>query len=378
VIAFQMSEEQSHLVSLVSDLLAREVRPLIQEINQGEQGSYDWRPLESLASINMLAPNIPRKYGGRGLGFVTLALIIEEVAAVCAGLSSCMVGTIHAILPILIGGSEEQKHRYLQTLVNGEPALAAFALSEPKGGSDIQRLDTVYQQSGEYYVLNGVKDYVTNGGVAEFVTVCANADRNSGRGSYQFFVVPQEQVKVTANRKTMGLKYCNTAQLLFEDALISNDEILGSSDTGYLLLSQTLDCGRALIAASEVGIARAAYELVLAYAQTREQFGRPIFSNQGVSFPLVEMATAIDAARFMVWRACYLIDQDGDYTRASSMARLYASQVAQKVTAQAIDIMGAAGYTDDSLLSIYFRDAKSSGIVGGTDNVQKMIIASLL
>ncbi|NLV16313.1 MAG: hypothetical protein GXY50_03765 [Syntrophomonadaceae bacterium] len=378
MIAFQMSDEQSNLVALVRDVLEQEVRPLVHEMNKSDQEAFDWRPVEALARLNMLAPNIPRKYGGRGLDFLTLALIIEEIAAVSGGLSSCIVGTIHATLPILIGAGEEQKQRFLAPLVTDKPALAAFALSEPKGGSDIQRLDTVYNPSGENYVLNGVKDYIINGGVADFVTVCANADRKSGRGSYQFFAVPREQVKVGVNRQTMGLKYCNIAQLLFENALVSKDEMLGNSDTGYLLLSQTLDCGRALIAANELGIARAAYELALSYAQTREQFGRPIFSNQGISFPLVEMATAIDAARFMVWRACYLIDKDGDYTRASSMARLYAGKVGHMVTSQAIDIMGAAGYTDKSLLSIYFRDAKSCSISGGTDNVQKMVIASLL
>lgn len=378
MIGFQMSGEQSELVSLVSEVLAREVRPLVQEMDQRDQRGFDWRPVESLARINMVAPIIPPEYGGRGLDFVTVALLIEEVASVCAGLAACMVGTIHAVLPILIGGSEEQKRRLLTPLTAGKPALASFALTEPQGGSDIKRLGTVYSPAGDGYVLNGVKDYVINGAVADFITVCANGDQALRSGSYQFLVVPGERVKTVVNRKTLGIRYSNTAQLTFTDVPVSRSEFLGNSEAGYLLLSQTLDSGRALIGAIEVGIARAAYELILGYARTREQFGRPIFSNQGISFPLVEMATAIDAARFMVWRACYLIDQDGDFTKASSMARLYASQVGQMVTARAIDIMGAAGYTDDSLLGIYFRDAKVCSIVGGTDNVQKMVIASLL
>lgn len=378
MIAFQMSREQMELISLVRDVLKREVEPLVLEIDRRDEQEFDWRPVESLARINMVAPNVPRKYGGRGLDFLTTALVIEEVAAVCAGLAACMVGTIHALLPVLVGGNEEQKQRLLTPLASSEPRLASFALTEPKGGSDIQRLDTICQCTGDDYVLNGIKDYVINGAVAEFVTVCASADQKSRRGPYQFLVVPQDRIKTAINRNTLGIRYSNTAQLVFENALVKSEEIVGNPDAGYLLLSQTLDCGRALIGAIQVGIARAAYELILSYARTREQFGRPIFSNQGISFPLVEMATAIDAARFMVWRACYLMDQDGDYTRASSMARLYASRVVQNVTAQAIDIMGAAGYTDDSLLGIYFRDAKVCSIVGGTDNVQKMIIASLL
>ena len=201
MIAFQMSEEQIKLVSLVRDMLKSEVRPLILEMDQREREDFDWRPVESLAKINMVAPNIPRKYGGRGHNYLTTALIIEEVASVCAGLAACMVGTIHAILPILIGGSEEQKQRFLNPLVSGKPTLASFALTEPKGGSDIQRLDTVYHSSGQDYVLNGVKDYVINGAVADFITVCANDDQESRRGSYQFFVVPQEQVKTTVTEK---------------------------------------------------------------------------------------------------------------------------------------------------------------------------------
>lgn len=378
MIAFQMSEEQIELVSLVRDVLKREVGPLVLEMDQRNEQDFDWRPVESLARINMLAPNVPQEYGGRGLDFLTTALVIEEVAAVCAGLAACMVGNVHALLPILVGGSEAQKQRFLIPLVSDKPAVASFALTEPKGGSDIQRLDTVCQRAGNDFVLDGVKDYVINGAIAEFITVCANADQDGRRGYYQFLIVPRDRIKTAINRKTLGIRYSNTAQLVFENALARKDEILGNPDAGYLLLSQTLDCGRALIGAIQVGIARAAYELILSYSRKREQFGRPIFSNQGVSFPLVEMATAIDAARFMVWRACYLMDQDGDYTRASSMARLYASKVGQMVTAQAIDIMGAAGYTDDSLPGIYFRDAKVCSIVGGTDNVQKMIIASLL
>lgn len=378
MIAFQMSEEQMELVSLVRDVLKSEVEPLVLELDRREEQDFDWRPVETLARLNMVAPIVPEEYGGRGLDFVTTALIIEEVAAVCAGLAACMVGTIHALLPILVGGDEEQKKRFLVPLVSHKPALASFALTEPKGGSDIQRLDTHYRPAGDGFILNGIKDYVINGAVADFVTVCAGASQDGRPGAYQFLIVPRDRIKATINRRTMGIRYSNTAQLVFEDTPVTKEELIGHPDTGYLLLSQTLDCGRALIGAIQVGIARAAYEQTLSYARTREQFGRPIFSNQGVSFPLVEMATAIDAARFMVWRACYLMDQDGDYTRASSMARLYAGQVGQMVTARAIDIMGAAGYNDDSLLSVYFRDAKVCSIVGGTDNVQKMIIASLL
>jgi alkylation response protein AidB-like acyl-CoA dehydrogenase len=155
VIAFQMSEEQMELVSLVRDVLKSEVEPLVLEMDRRQEQDFDWRPVEALARLNMVAPIVPEEYGGRGLDFVTTALIIEEVAAVCAGLAACMVGTIHALLPILVGGDDEQKKRFLVPLVSHKPALASFALTEPKGGSDIQRLDTYYQPSDDGFILNG-------------------------------------------------------------------------------------------------------------------------------------------------------------------------------------------------------------------------------
>lgn len=377
MIGFSMTEEQIELVELVRSLLREEIYPTVLKTDQKNDEIFDWSYIRVLARHNLIAPLIPKEYGGRGLDFVTTSLIIEEIAAVCAGLAACMVGTLHGLLPIILAGSEDQKRRFLPLFVGREASLASFALTEPKGGSDIERLETTAQLRDGCYYIQGIKDYVINGAVSNFVTVCANGGKNR-RAACQFFVVPREQVKVNKNRKTLGIRYANTAQLHFQNACVSNNNLVGDIDGAYLLLNHTLDLGRPLIGAIEVGIARAAYELVLAYAQEREQFGRPIFSNQGVSFPLVRMATSIDAARLMVWRACSLIDQEGDYTKASSMAKLFASEAGQSVTARAIDIMGAFGYTEESLLNVYFRDAKVCSIVGGTDNVQQMIIASLL
>ncbi|HBV96460.1 MAG: hypothetical protein JL50_13940 [Peptococcaceae bacterium BICA1-7] len=377
MIGFSMTEEQIELVELVRSLLREEIYPTVLKTDQKNDEIFDWSYIRVLARHNLIAPLIPKEYGGRGLDFVTTSLIIEEIAAVCAGLAACMVGTLHGLLPIILAGSEDQKRRFLPLFVEREASLASFALTEPKGGSDIERLETTAQLRDGCYYIQGIKDYVINGAVSNFVTVCANGGKNR-RAACQFFVVPREQVKVNKNRKTLGIRYANTAQLHFQNACVSNNNLVGDIDGAYLLLNHTLDLGRPLIGAIEVGIARAAYELVLAYAQEREQFGRPIFSNQGVSFPLVRMATSIDAARLMVWRACSLIDQEGDYTKASSMAKLFASEAGQSVTARAIDIMGAFGYTEESLLNVYFRDAKVCSIVGGTDNVQQMIIASLL
>lgn len=377
MIGFEMTEKQMEMVELVRSVLQEEIYPTVLDMDQKNDQTFNWSYIRVLARHNLIAPLIPKEYGGLGLDYMSTALIIEEIAAVCAGLAACMVGTLHGLLPIIIAGSEEQKRRFLPQFVEkGNPCLASFALTEPKGGTDIERQETTAQLRDGCYYIQGIKDYIINGAVSNFVTVSANTGKNSPRAT--IFVVPRQQITVNINRKTLGIKYANTAQLHFQNVCVSQKDIVGNVDGAYLLLNQTLDLGRPLIGAIEVGIARAAYEQVLTYAQKREQFGRPIFSNQGISFPLVRMATSIDAARFMVWRACSLIDQDGDYTKASSMAKLFASEVGQSVTTRAIDIMGAFGYTEESLLNVYFRDAKVCSIVGGTDNVQQMIIASLL
>lgn len=378
MIGFSLTPDQANLAVLAKDLVDRCIVPRALEMDQRGDDTFDWTLVELLAENNLLAPHIPQEYGGRGLGFLDLALLIEEIGRGCAGLGACMVGEIHATIPIIFGGTKKQKKRFLPPLVGKQPALAAFALTEPKGGSDVKQLTTsVSNQAGEIYV-NGTKDYIVNGSVSSFITTCASSETDKSRSSFRFVMVPGDQVKVARTRNKMGIKYCNTSQLAFDNCRVPKDNVIGGDGSGYLLLSQTLDCGRALIGAIQVGIARAAYEMVLDFAQHRTQFERPIFYHQGVSFPLVEMATLIDAARLMVWRACWAIDQGEDFTKASSMARYYASKVAQQITSEAINITGALGYTSDNLLNVYFRDSKVGSIVGGTDNVQKMVISSML
>lgn len=376
MIGFQMNKEQNRQVSLVRQLAQDKIAPLALEMDQA-QGDFNWHFINLLAEENLIAPIIPIEYGGRGLGYLTLAMLIEEIAAACAGLAAAMVGTMHGILPIIIGGAEQQKETFLPLLTNKKAALASFALTEPQGGSDIESLQTSALYNKEGVILNGVKDYVINGAVASFITLCAKSNPAAQR-AFQLFIIPADKIKAQLTRNTMGIKYANTAQITIDNVQLDKLYAIGKRDSGYLLLSQTLDIGRALIAAIEVGIARAAFQLVLNYARERRQFGRPIFTNQGISFPLAAMATSIEAARLMVWRACDLIDKEEDFTQASSMAKVYASEVAQLVTAGAIDIIGAAAYDTGHIANVYFRDAKVCSIVGGTSNVQKMIISSLL
>ena len=376
MISFKMSEEQRGYIHSVRQLAQQEIAPLALQMDEDSE-NFNWHYINILARENLIAPIIPVEFGGRGLDYLTIAMIVEEIAAACAGLAAAAVGTMHAVLPLLIGGTAEQKQEFLPGLTSQKPALASFALTEPQGGSDIESNHTIATYMGDRIILNGLKDYVINGAVAQFVTVCAKSN-TTGKRAFQFFIVPANKIKVNMIRNTMGIRYVNTAQLAMENVALENRYALGQRDSGYLLLTHTLDIGRTLIAAIEVVIARAAFQLVLDYSREREQFGRPIFSNQGISFPLASMATSIEAARLMVWRACDLIDKEEDFTQASSMAKMYASEVAQNVTTGAIDIIGAAAYDTGHIANVYFRDAKVCGIVGGTNNIQKMIISSLL
>lgn len=378
MIGFDVEAEQAELIYLVRDLVQAKITPFSLEMDLKGDDDFDWSFVKLLAEHNLLAPIVPRKYGGRNLNYVTMALLIEEIATGCAGLAGCMIGILHAISPIIIGGTEKQKNDYLPIMVTPEPVLAAFALTEPTGGSDLQAIYTNAKHEKGTYVLNGVKDYVVNGSIAKFVNVCCSTRMEYSRYGLRFFIVPDNQINVKHIINTLGIKYAKASQLVFDNTRIPEDNAIGSEGSGYLLLTQTLDIGRAMVGAMLVGIARAAYNLALKYSRERHQFKKPIFSYQGVSFPLVEMATSIDAARLMVWKACYLIDQGKDCTKASSMAKIFASQVAQEVTSKAIDIMGAKGYTTDNLLNVYYRDAKLGSILEGTTNIQKMIIASLL
>jgi alkylation response protein AidB-like acyl-CoA dehydrogenase len=305
-------------------------------------------------------------------------MVIEEIAVGCAGLASCIAGNIHALLPILIGGSEEQKNSFLPMLVGPNPAIMAFALTEPRGGSDTEKMDSYAIKDKAGYHIHGVKDFVVNGAIANYVMAYATTDPDAGKEGGRFFIIPASEIKETKVRNKMGLKYANTTQLVFENSLTFPDHVIGDKGVGYLILTQTLDYGHAFLGAIEVGIARSAYEMALSYANSRVQFGHPIISYQGVSFNLVDMATHIEAARLLVWKACWLMDQNEDYSKTSSMAKIFASEIAQAVTSKAIDLHGASGYVSQSMLNVYFRDAKAGSVSGGTNNIQRLIIAALL
>ena len=334
------------------------------------------------ARHNLTCPIIPKDYGGLGLNYLTTALLLEEIAKGCAGLASVMNTNMHAVSPILSVGTNKQKETYLPLMTGATPALASFALTEPNAGSDVSSISTLAQIDKGGYVINGVKDFILNASVASFFVVFATTSPRHGRHSLRAFIIPSSTpgLSIGRIRRKEGIRYSNTSEVLLDHVRVPKDSMLGgdTSGSGYLILTQALDRGRALVGAASVGIAQAAYELALSHACTRIQFGKPIIKHQAVAFSLANMATKVEQARLMVWKACYLIDRDQDYTIASSMAKLAASEIAQEVTSMAVDILGARGYMINNLANKYARDAKSLSVVEGTNNIQRAIIASLI
>ncbi|MFZ5634263.1 MAG: acyl-CoA dehydrogenase family protein [Bacillota bacterium] len=390
---FSLKRNQEKLVEEIRALVTRKIAPASLELDRRGDDSFDFSLAGTLAGLNLLTPTVPREYGGRGLDYFTTALVLEEISAGCAGVAAVVTANIHAASPIILGGSARQKETFLPLLAHPHVNLAAFALTESGSGSDIgamQSFANPLQANGrtaardynkaEQWVLNGSKDYIINGGVAKFISVFAATDPRNKRGGMMAFIVPSglPGMSVEAVRNKMGIRYASTVRLKFSDLKLDREYVIGRPGSAYLLLMQTFDRGRSLAGAIGVGIARAAFEYALKYSRERIQFGRPVYSNQGVSFTLADLATKIEAARMLVWKACWLIDRDLDYTMASSMAKIAGSQVAVEAASAAMEICGGSGYLTGHPVEKYLRDARVLPLIEGTDNIQKAVIASLL
>lgn len=377
-----LNQKQIELIELVQELVRDEIRPYYLKLKYQEEAPFDWYLIELLGKYNLMCPTIPEEYGGMGLDYFTTALLIEEIATGCPGLAAIMDTNLHAVTPILLAGTREQKEQYLPKLTGAQPSLASFALTESTGGSDIASMHTIAIKKDDGFILNGAKDYILNAPQASFISVFAMTDPIEKKSSLRAFIVSSDTpgVQIGQRRHMAGLEYAQLAEVIFKNAIINSELVIKKDETcsGYLLLSQTFDIGRAMVGATSVGIARAAYEEALDFADNRIQYGTSIRKQQAVSFALADMATRIEAARLMTWKACWLIDQGGDYTIASSMAKYMASTIAQKVTAAAADILAARAHERNSLLDKLTRDAKILSTVEGTNNIQKNIIASLL
>ena len=331
-----------------------------------------------LGRLGMLGVFIPEQYGGAGLDNVAYALVVEELSVECA--STGVIVSAHSSLgswPILGTGTEDQKNRYLPKMATGE-ALGCFALTEPQAGSDAAGQKTRAVRDGDSYVINGTKNFITNGPEAAIAIVFAMTAAEKGNHGISAFIVETATpgFAVTRIEDKMGINGSHSAQLAFSEMRVPRENLLLQEGEGFKIAMKTLDGGRIGIAAQAIGIARASLEASLKYAQERQAFGRPIASNQAIQWKLADMAVEIDAARLLALQAATLKDAGKSCTKQSAMAKLFAAETAMKAATEAVQIHGGYGYTKEFKVERYFRDAKITEIYEGTSEIQRLVISS--
>ncbi|OAT81837.1 acyl-CoA dehydrogenase [Desulfotomaculum copahuensis] len=375
---FKLSEEQELLKKTVRDFAESEVAPKAAEMDENEE--YDWSLWDQMAEMGLTGIPFPEEYGGAGMDNLSYAIAVEELSRVCA--STGVLVSAHTSLgswPIYHFGTEEQKQKFLVPLAEGEK-IGALGLTEPSAGSDAGSVKLTAVADGDEYVLNGTKIFITNGGRADIYVVIASTDKSKGHRGTAAFIVEKDTPGFTFGKKEhkMGIRASYTYELVFENCRVPKENMLGGDGKGFKVALATLDGGRIGIAAQALGIAQGAFDQALAYSKIREQFGKPISANQGLQWMLADMATRIDAARLLVYRAAYLKDEGQPYGKESAMAKLYASECAMWVTTKAVQIFGGYGYTREYPVERMMRDAKITEIYEGTSEVQRIVIAANL
>jgi acyl-CoA dehydrogenase len=375
---FRLSEEHELLRQTVRDFAEKEVAPSAAE--RDEQERFDREIFNKMAELGLTGIPWPEEYGGAGMDYIAYAIAVEELSRVCA--STGVTLSAHVSLgsfPIYKYGTEEQKQKYLKPLALGEK-LGAFGLTEPSAGSDAGSLKTTAVRDGDYYILNGSKIFITNGGEAEIYVVFATVDKSKGHRGISAFIVEKGTPGFSFGKKEkkLGIRSSPTVELVFENCRIPKENLLGEEGQGFKIALSTLDGGRIGIAAQAVGIAQGAYEAAVKYAKERTQFGKPIAEFQGVSFVLADMATKIQAARLLVYHAAWLESNNLPYGKAAAMAKLFASETAMEVTTKAVQIFGGYGYTREYPVERMMRDAKITEIYEGTSEVQRIVISSYI
>lgn len=374
MIDFSLTEEQIALQEMSREFAEKEMRPNAAKYDKGEEFPED--VMKKAFEVGFLTCTIPKEYGGGGLSDVDTVIISEELAAGCAGMYTTMMVNALAYTPIILFGTEEHKKKYLIPQTE-KMSFAAFCLTEREAGSDAGSLKTKAVKQGDEYIINGSKCFISNGGIASMYTVFALTDPGKGARGMSAFIVPRETPGITIGKEEdkMGHRASNTVELYFEDVKVPAENLLAKEGMGFIIAMRTLDHTRAPVGAAGVGVARAAMEYAIDYAKTRLQFGKPVALFQNTAFKIAQMATEIDAARQLVWRAAWLMDQKKPCGKESAMAKMYGSDIAMKVTTEALQIFGGYGYMRDYPMEKLMRDAKLLQIYEGTNEIQRLIIS---
>jgi alkylation response protein AidB-like acyl-CoA dehydrogenase len=373
---FELTEEQKMIQQMARDFAANEVRPKAQELDKTER--HPAEIVQKLAELNMLGIAIPDSYGGGGADIVSYALALEEISWGCASVGVIMsVNNSLVCDPINTFGTEEQKQKHLTPLASGKK-LGCFGLTEPEAGSDAAAQKTVAVLKGDHYVINGKKNFITNGNVADTCVLMAMTDRSKGYKGISSFIVDCKTpgFSVGVVEKKLGIKASGTAELIFEDCRIPKENLLGQEGQGFYVAMNTLDGGRIGIASQALGIARAALEAAVEYAKTRVQFGSPIAKLQAIQWMVADMATELDAARLLTHRAAFRKDHKMKYEKEAAMAKLFASEAASRIATKAIQIHGGYGYIQEYNVERHFRDARITEIYEGTSEIMRLVIAN--
>lgn len=375
---FELTEEQQMLQKMARDFAQSEVLPRAAEIDKSHRHPQEL--VKRMAELGLMGVAVPDEYGGSGMDNVSYALAMEEISRACASTGVIMsVNNSLVCDPILRFGSEEQKREFLTPLASGKK-LGCFALSEPEAGSDAAAQTTTAVRDGDAWVLQGTKNWITNGPVADIMVLFAMTDRSKGHRGISSFIVPMTTPGVRCGEPDdkLGIRGSKSSQVFLDDARLPASALLGEVGQGFKVAMSTLDGGRIGIAAQALGIARACLEDALDYALQRKTMGQAIVHHQAISFKLADMATEVDAARLLTLRAAWLKDAGQPYGKAAAMAKLYASDVANRAAREAIQIFGGNGYVTEFPVERHFRDAKITEIYEGTSEIQRLVIANHL
>lgn len=375
---FLLSKEHQMAQLLFKEFAEAEVKPLAQEIDETER--FPSETVEKMKKIGFMGIPIPKEYGGQGCDTLTYVMCVEELSKVCG--TTGVIVSAHTSLgcdPIKKFGTPEQIQKYLVPLASGK-ALGAFGLTEPNAGTDASGQQTKAVLDGDHYVLNGSKIFITNGGKADTYIIFAMTDRSKGTKGISAFIVEKDfpGFRIGTKEKKMGIRGSSTTELIFENCIVPKENLLGQEGKGFGIAMTTLDGGRIGIAAQALGLAEGALEETVKYVKERKQFGRPIAKFQNTQFQLADMATKVEAAKMLVYRAAMAKDTQKRFSEEAAMAKLFAAEVAMEVTTKAVQLHGGYGYTREYPVERMMRDAKITEIYEGTSEVQRMVISGAL
>ncbi len=373
---FQLTDEQRQVRDMCRDFAAKELAPNARRWD--EHHEFPREAVKKLGELGLMGIAVPAELGGAGMDNLSYALAMEEISRGCGGTGVIMsVNNSLYCDPVMKYGTDEQKRRFLLPYASGE-RLGAYALTEPQSGSDAAETKTVAVLHGDEYVLDGSKNFITNGPQADTILVFAMTDKAKRHKGISAFLVPADTRGFTRSKPDdkVGIRASGSCSLFFEGCAIPKGYRLGGEGDGFKIAMGTLDGGRIGIASQALGIARAGYELALAYSKERKAFGQPISQFQAIQFMLADMATELDAARLLVWRAAYLKDQGVRHTTESAMAKLYASEMCERVTSKGIQIHGGYGYVKEYDAERHWRDSRITEIYEGTSEIQRLVIAA--